>query len=152
MKAILHDIGLLVLRLGFAGFMVVGHGWAKLSSFGALSDKFPDPLGIGSFNSLMGAVSSEFFAGLLVMVGLATRVAVLPMIFSMAVAVLFVHTHDPVFLPANPAKEPALVYLLAFVALLLTGPGRFSLDEVLWRRLRSRKTRSAPATPAVPSR
>lgn len=152
MQAILRDIGLLVLRLGFAGFMVVGHGWAKLSSFSALSDKFPDPLGIGSFNSLMGAVGSEFFAGLLVMLGLATRVAVLPMIFSMAVAVLFVHARDPVFLPASPAREPALVYLLAFVALLLTGPGRFSLDEVLWRRLRGRKAHGVPAAPAAPRR
>jgi len=39
------SVGLLVFRLVFSGFMLVGHGWGKLMKFGDLSGAFPDPLG-----------------------------------------------------------------------------------------------------------
>ena len=128
------SLGLLVYRLIFGGFMLVGHGWNKLMTFGEKASVFPDPLGIGSAASLAGAVASEvLFAGLVV-VGLATRVAVWPLMFTMAVAAFVIHGEGPLWLPAAGAKEPALLYLAAYAILLFTGAGRFSLDHALFQK------------------
>lgn len=106
---------------------MVRHGWPKLSAFAEKKGVFPDPLGIGSELSLSLACVGEFVAPLLLILGLGTRLASLPAAFTMAVAAFLVHGGDPL-----AKKEMAIIYLVAFVAIGLIGPGRYSLD----RRLR----------------
>jgi len=129
--AFFPSIGLLLLRLVFGGFMLIGHGWGKLISFSEAAAKFPDPLGIGNELSMGSAVFCEVVCSLLVMLGLATRVAVLPLVFTMGVAAFIVHGGDPLFMGEGAAKEPALMYLTAFALLFFTGPGCFSVDTLL---------------------
>lgn len=124
----LRDVGLLLLRLGAGGMMMV-HGWGKLSRFNEMASKFPDPLGIGSPASLTLAVFSEFFCALAIVLGFATRLAALPLIVTMIVAAFVIHGDDPF-----AKKELALLYLVAFAALAGTGAGKLSLDAKLWRR------------------
>lgn len=128
------SVSLLVLRVGTGGSMLYGHGWGKLTSFDRTANVFPDPLGLGSTTTLALAVFAEFFCAAAVVLGYATRAAVVPLIATMAVAAFFVHAHDPF-----QTKELALLYLVPFVALLFTGGGQFSLDRVLWLRLRRRR-------------
>lgn len=126
------SLGLLILRIAAGGFMAVGHGYGKLTTGDA--SKFPDPLGIGSHLSFYGAVGAEFFCALLVALGLLTRLAALPCIFTMLVAAGVVHAKDPFFMTgAGGSKEPAMLYLCMFLAIALAGPGRFSIDRVLAR-------------------
>ena len=120
------SLGLLLLRLGFGLTMALGHGWGKLQSFGELAAKLPDPLGIGSRFSLMGAIGGELVCPLLIALGLGTRLAAIPAAFSMGVAVLVIHAADPF-----AKQEKALLFLIAFVVLLFTGAGRYSLDAKL---------------------
>jgi putative oxidoreductase len=127
----LTDLGLLLLRASFGGLMALGHGLGKLS---ADASKFPDPLGIGNAASLYGAVFSELVCGLLLVLGLLTRLACLPLIFAMLVAAFVIHAADPFFLPGPRTKEPAVIYALAFACVLILGPGRFSLDHALFGR------------------
>ena len=123
-------LALLLLCLGSGGMMAFGHGLGKLRSMSA--DQFPDPLGIGHTPSYIGAVTSEFFCGLLIAVGLFTRIACLPIIFTMLVAAAVVHRADPFFMGGGAAKEPAVIYLVMFIAVLLAGPGKFSLDHLIF--------------------
>jgi putative oxidoreductase len=134
----LSSVGLLVLRVAFGGMMLFGHGWGKLTSFADGAEKFADPLGIGPTASMAGAVFSEVVCAGLVMVGLVTRVACVPLVFTFVVAAFLVHGKDPFFMAGGAAKEPALLYLCAFLALLFTGPGRFSIDDVIHRRVRTK--------------
>ncbi len=128
----LPSLGLLAARVGFGAYMLLGHGWGKLIEFGERSAKFPDPLGIGSPASLTGAVFAEVFCSALLALGLATRAALVPLIFTMVVAAFLVHGNDPWFLSKiGGSKEPAMLYLIGYVTLLFTGPGRFSLDEMI---------------------
>lgn len=128
------SIGLLILRLGAGGLMAT-HGWGKLQMLLAGNfSKFSDPIGLGKGPSLVLATGAEFFCSLLVAAGLATRLAAAPVAFTMGVAAFVHHASDPL-----ATKEPALVYLAVFVALMFTGPGALSLDAVLLPRLRSRK-------------
>ncbi len=126
-----RDFGLLILRITFGGLMMV-HGWGKLQGFlGGQASGFPDPIGLGPEISMGLAVFAEFICGGLVVLGLATRPALVPLISTMLVAVLVVHASDPL-----ETKELALVYLGAYIALLMTGPGRFSVDARLGNRRR----------------
>jgi len=127
--ALLSDIGLLLLRLQLGFYMIYGHGWKKLAEFNTMADSFPDPLGVGNRLSLTLAVLAEFFASVLLALGLATRFAAFLLISTMAVAGLIVHAEDPF-----RVKELALVYLAVYIGLLFTGAGRFSLDRLLFGR------------------
>ena len=122
--------GLLLVRFGFGFMMLFGHGWVKWINFSLMSAAFPDPLGVGNATSMLLAIFAEVGCALLVMVGLTTRLALLPLIFTMLVAFFSVHGADPF-----ATRELSLVYLLVFTALFLTGPGKYSADYYLHRRL-----------------
>src|SRR5687767_3778808 len=89
------SIGLLILRLGVGGYMLT-HGWGKLQMLLAGKfDEFADPIGLGNQLSLILMVKAEFFCALLVMLGFATRLAAIPIVFGMGVAAFVVHANDP---------------------------------------------------------
>ena len=138
-NATLPSIGLLIGRLAFGGFMLFGHGWGKLMKFGDMKGGFPDPLGIGSAASLAGAVTSEVLFAALILLGLCTRLASIPLIFTMLVAGFVIHAEGPMFLPGEGAKEPAVMYMVAYAMFLFLGAGRFSLDHLISTR-KSNKT------------
>lgn len=124
------SLGLLLARLGAGGMMLFGHGWAKLAGFSDISSRFPDPLGLGSPAMSLGlAVFAEVFCAAAVAVGLATRLASATLAVTMLVAAFLVHSGDPF-----SDREPALLYALPFLVLVLTGPGKFSIDaSTRWR-------------------
>lgn len=126
---VLRDLGLLFARLAFGGGLVLMHGWTKLSNFGSMSTQFPDPLGVGAATSLALATFAEFFCALAIALGLGTRLAVLPLIPTMVIASNVANAGKA------GAGELALLYLFGFITILLTGPGRFSLDHVIGRKL-----------------
>jgi putative oxidoreductase len=99
------------------------HGWPKLVNFSDRMHSFGDPYGIGSAPSLALAVLAEVFCSVLLILGLFTRFALIPLIITMLTVVLIVHAHDPF-----ARKELGLLYLVPYITLFLTGPGKFSLD------------------------
>jgi len=143
------SLGLLVLRLG-AGIYLMTHGWGKVQMvIDGKFEGFPDPIGMGSTLSLVMAALAEFFGSLLVALGLATRLAALSVVFTMAVAAFVIHANDPwtmgeaarLFKAGQAtswsSKEPALLFALAFLTLVFTGAGQLSLDA--WVLGRKRK-------------
>lgn len=135
----LRSIGLLILRLGAGGYLMT-HGWGKLQMVLAGKFAFADPIGLGEPASLVLVTMAEFLGSLLVILGLGTRLAALPVVFAMGVAAFVVHGADPWTLGAGPrSKEPALLFLIPFLALAFTGPGRFSLDALIGPRWRARR-------------
>jgi putative oxidoreductase len=124
------DIALLLLRLGFGAAMAYGHGWGKLNRlFSGEEISFFDPFGIGPVASLGLVVFAEFLCSILVALGLMTRLAVIPLIITMLVAVFMRHAGDPF---GN--IEKGLMYLFAFVALSFSGAGAYSLDALIKRK------------------
>ena len=118
---------LLIFRLLVGGFMLT-HGWPKLATFGERVETFRDPLGIGSTLSLTGTVFGEVFCAVAIMFGLFTRLASIGLGFVMAVAGFIVHAED-----SFSRKEKALFFLICCIILLITGPGKYSLDRKLLR-------------------
>lgn len=117
------DIGILIFRLGISALMLT-HGIPKLIKFfGNEEIAFADPLGLGQVVTFTLAVFAEFVCSLLVIIGLGTRLAVIPLIATMAVAALIVHVPD-----GFGSQELPLLYLTGYVLLFFTGSGKYSLD------------------------
>jgi len=120
------DIALLIARIGVAGFMLT-HGLPKLMMlFGDAPVQFPGVMGMSPQLSLLMTVFAEVVCSIFILIGLGTRLAAIPLIIVMAVAVFFIHAADPF-----AVQEVGLLYLLVYLTLLLLGSGKFSVDAVL---------------------
>ncbi|MCK6438889.1 MAG: DoxX family protein [Planctomycetes bacterium] len=126
-----NDLGLLVLRLGFGGVMAFSHGLGKLNML-LEGEKFPaDPLGFGEQPTLILAVLTEFVCSLLIVIGAGTRIAAFGLLCTMATAIFLVHANDP-----WDTKEPAVLFAIPALALLLTGAGRIAIDPLIVKKIR----------------
>lgn len=130
-------VSLLILALRvFFGVLFFTHGLDKMINFNTLSETYPSVFGFGSYMTLMVSVFCEFACSLFLIAGLMERIILLPMIASMAVA--FFDIHDGMF----PEGELSLIYLILFIVLLLTGPGRYSVDYLI--DMKFQKEKKAP--------
>lgn len=128
------DWGVLIFRIGISVLMLT-HGIPKLIRFfGPEEIQFADPIGVGEVLSFSLAVFAEFLCAVLVLLGLGTRLAVIPLIITMAVAALVVHVPDGL-----SRQELPLLYMLSFIFLFFTGSGKYSLDRYFLQKTRSRK-------------
>ena len=118
---------LLVVRIVF-GVMFMTHGIAKWNVFNEMTENFPNPLGIGSTLSFWLAIFAEIACSFGFILGALFRLCLIPMIFTMCVALFVIHAGDPL-----ATKELALMYLTIFVLTFFSGPGRISIDEFLRR-------------------
>ena len=123
---------ILFVRL-FFGALFFMHGLDKLSNFNVLSDTYPSVVGLGSYTTLMITMFCEFACSLFLMAGLVTRIVLIPMMAAMAVA--FFDVHDGMM----PEGELALIYLIVFLVLFMTGPGRYSVDYLIDRKVNKDK-------------
>lgn len=120
------DLGVLILRV-FAGLaLAFGHGLGKLPPSarflaGVEDMGFPAPVFFG-----WAAAISELGGGILISLGLLTRPAAFFVTITMAVAAFIRQAGDPF-----GERELALLYGTIAVMLLLTGPGRYSIDARL---------------------
>lgn len=119
------SFSLLLLRLTMGG-LIIPHGVQKLLNFAAKSSTFSDPFHIGSPTSMALVIFAELFCAVFIVVGLMTRLASIPLIIVMAVAVFSAH-HGKIFGEA----EHATLYLGGYLALLFAGPGKISMDKLI---------------------
>ncbi|MDA9588449.1 DoxX family protein [Flavobacteriaceae bacterium] len=123
MNKITTHIGLLLLRVGFSvGLMT--HGYGKFLRVLEGNFKFSDPIGIGSSASLILASFGEFIAPIFIIIGWKTKLFSIFPALTMLVAFVLAHDGDPF-----SKKEKAFVYLVAFVVIYLTGPGKYAVDK-----------------------
>lgn len=116
---------MLILRLG-TGLIMMNLGYTKLIKFSEMKDTFMNFMGLGSTTSLVLVIFAEFFCSILIILGLFTRLATIPLIIVMSVVLIKV-THGD-FL--NDGQLPSL-FLLTYITLLLVGPGRASVDAMI---------------------
>lgn len=124
-KPMFADIGFLLLRILLGGLMVY-HGYPKFLDPSKLIEGtakmgFPLPELFGTL-----AMASEFFGGMLVIIGFAIRIPLLGIISTMAVAFFIAHGSDPF-----GKKELAFVFFITSIALFFIGSGKYSLDYYL---------------------
>lgn len=118
--------GLLLLRVTFGLTMAFAHGLGKIppgEQFvgGVANMGFPLPIVFA-----WGAALSEFFGGVFIALGLATRLAAASWVGTMGVAALIVHAADPFM-----RKELAFAYLVVGLFFFIVGAGKYSVDGMI---------------------
>ncbi len=130
LQARLLDAGLLLLRLT-AGYVGVLHGSQKIQrGVDTFAQNLPKGVPMPEVSAWL-AVGAELGGGILLILGLLTRLATLPFIFTMGVAFFLAHGAK---LVGQGNGEHALVVGMMLIAILLAGAGRFSLDALLLKR------------------
>lgn len=119
------NTGLFVLRLG-TGLLMAYHGYDKLIHYNEMKVKFMSFMGLNPSATLALVVFAELFCAALIVVGLFTRLACIPLII-LTVVIIFQVGNGDFF---GKQELPAL-YLSTYIALLFTGPGKFSIDNMI---------------------
>ncbi|MBK5214757.1 MAG: DoxX family protein [Flavobacteriaceae bacterium] len=129
---ICHDTGLLILRLVFGLVLIYGHGFEKMSVILSGQEiQFMDPIGIGAGTSFYLAAFAEGVCAILLILGLFSRIATLVLSINFIVIFIF---HAFLIGDGFAVLELRFLYLFSFIALTLTGPGKLSLDYLLFHR------------------
>lgn len=122
------NIALLILRVT-VGVLMAHHGYGKLTKFADIEPKFMEFLGLSKGISLGLVVFAEFFCSLLLIAGLFTRLALIPLAITMLVAVFKAHSGD-IF----GDGEIGFLYLAIYISLFLKGAGAYSIDKLLFHK------------------
>jgi len=125
---------LLILRLTVGIFMLT-HGIGKFSTlFGDEPIQFPDPIGVGTTASLALTVFSEVFCSILLILGLGTRLAAIPLLITMLVAAFIIHAND-----GFGKQELGLIYAAIYLVIAITGAGKISIDNWIYDKINRSK-------------
>jgi putative oxidoreductase len=131
-EGVAKDFGLLLIRLGLGVSMFVFHGYDKIMGGperwegvgGAMGN-----VGIAFMPVVWGflAAFAESVGSILIVLGPLFRFATLMLAFNMFVAAMM-HLNLPTDNPASglAGAEKAMVYMIVYVGLFFTGPGRFA--------------------------
>lgn len=119
---------LLASRLLF-GLTFASHGLDKLQHFTETAAHFPAPFGMSGEVAVSLSIFGELICGLAFTFGFLTRLALLPMIFTMIVAFTTVHG------VSVSGGELAFLYLVIFVLSWFAGTGKFSVDGFISSKL-----------------
>lgn len=138
LKAITHVewAGPLLARITL-GVVFIESGWGKLHNIPKVVEFFTQ-LGIPApeFQAHFVA-ATELVGGLLVLVGLATRLASIPLAVTMVVA-LITAKKDDIASFSDLTGISEFLYIVLFFWLVLAGPGLVSIDAVIGRWIRKR--------------
>lgn len=128
-RPFLIDSGLLFLRISGGLLLLWVHGLPKLLHVQEQIQLIEDPLHLGAWPTLLSALFAEIVCPLLIIVGLGTRLACLPILFLLLVALVVVH-------PEWTMEQAQFGWLLTIVfsTLVMAGPGQLSVDA--WREHR----------------
>ena len=128
------------------GVVFIGTGWGKLHGLQKITEFFTE-LGIPApgFNAVL-ASTAEFVCGALLLIGLLSRLAAIPLIVTMSVAIITAKRADLHGISDLLGFEE-WTYIVLGVWILVAGPGPLSLDRilqnVLWRPRTEANTRAA---------
>ena len=127
------DSATLFMRI-FVGAMMLTHGIGKLQNYNAIVNAFPDPLGISSAASFTLITLAEVGCSVLIIMGLFTRLATLPLIFGMYVATFLAFPNK-----SFAEGELSFVYMGIYIMLLISGGGKYALDALFFPNFRVRR-------------
>jgi putative oxidoreductase len=120
------NLGALVLRVAFGLLLLIDHGLGKITHFSNYEYNFFNFLNIGHRWSLVLCIFAEVVCAGLLTLGLFTRLAALVLVINFGVASFMAMKGQPL-----DHRELPLLFLAAFITLLLTGPGKYSVDGAM---------------------
>ncbi|AQT95066.1 MULTISPECIES: DoxX family protein [Pseudomonas] len=119
-----QDLGLLFLRISGALFLLWVHGLPKLLNYNEQLKLIEDPFHLGATITLLLAIFAEVLCPLLIIAGVLVRLACLPILAVLLIALWVVHPEWTLF-----EGQFGWLLLIIFTTLLISGPGRLVLGQ-----------------------
>ena len=124
------NVGMLLFRIAASLEIIVVHGFKKLGIGVPAAEDVPNPLHLPQVLNNVFAIAADVFFPFLVLIGFCTRLATLPTLAVTLTGYFVVHWHDPLLVRDTP-----FVYSVVFLLILLMGPGKYSLDNLNYKRI-----------------
>ncbi|MEM7549899.1 MAG: DoxX family protein [Bacteroidota bacterium] len=125
------NLSLLIFRVTISISLFNTHGLKKIIHFEDTLNNIPDPLGMGSELSTFFAIFANVFCPLLIVLGVLTRLAIIPILSITLIGFFVVHAADP-----WSVRDVPLMYSIVFSLFLILGPGKYSIDQSIINRLK----------------
>ncbi|MCM2381037.1 DoxX family protein [Pseudomonas marginalis] len=119
-----QDLGLLFLRVSGALFLLWVHGLPKLLNYSEQLKLIEDPFHLGAHVTLLLAIVAEVLCPVLIIAGVLVRLACLPILAVLLIAMVVVHPEWTLF-----EGQFGWLLLIIFTSVLIAGPGRLSLSQ-----------------------
>ena len=110
--------------------LMAAHGFKKLGIGAPAAEQIPNPLGLPEMLNQGFAIASNLFFPVLVILGLVTRLAVLPILAVTLTGYFILHWHDALLV-----KDVPFIYSVIYLLILVLGPGKYSVDHVINKKL-----------------
>jgi putative oxidoreductase len=137
------DLVLLAVR-SFSCVAFMLHGWRKLIDVSGFAAAHEMPVSAATAAGLL-----QFVGGLLLGFGLLVRLAAFGIAITMIVAVIvLIRAGQPFLSPGGHSWESAALYAVLMGSFVLTGAGRYSVDQLLFARQRDGSAESSREDPA----
>jgi putative oxidoreductase len=119
-----RDFGLLFLRVSGGLFLLWVHGLPKLLDYGEQLKVIEDPFHLSASVTLLLAIFAEVLCPLLIIAGVLVRLACLPILSVLLIAMLVVHPQWTLL-----EGQFGWLLLIIFTSILIAGPGKWALNQ-----------------------
>ncbi|PZR25262.1 MAG: DoxX family protein [Citrobacter freundii] len=123
-------LSMLVFRVLVSVELMMAHGLKKVGVGVAQAETIPNPLHLPAQLNDLFATSANLFFPVLVIIGFFTRIAVIPVLAVTLTGYFVVHWNDSLL-----EKDTPFMYSVSFLLIMVLGPGKYSLDHFLNKRL-----------------
>ncbi|RAJ06555.1 putative oxidoreductase [Chitinophaga skermanii] len=124
------NVALLVFRIVLSLQLMIVHGLKKIGIGVEVAEQVPNPLHLPEVLNSAFAIAGNLVFPVFIIFGLFTRLAILPVLAITLTGYFVLHAHDPLLV-----KDVPFMYSLSFLFLLVVGPGGYSVDCWLNRRM-----------------
>lgn len=123
---LVFNASLLIFRIAICLQLMLVHGTKKIGIGIAEPEKVPNPYHLPEVINQYLAIAANLIFPVLVILGVFTRLAVIPILALTLTGYFVVHLHD-----SPSVKDIPFMYSLSYLLLLVLGPGRYSLDHLI---------------------
>ena len=125
------NFSMLVFRVVLSLELMVVHGFKKIGIHVAEAEKVPNPLHLPEVINNAFAISANLIFPVLVILGLFTRIAILPILAVTLTGYFVLHWNDALLI-----KDTPFMYSLSYLLIMVLGPGRYSVDYFIENKTR----------------
>jgi len=119
-----NNRAVLLFRILISGELIIVHGLKKIGVGIAQAEVVPNPLGLPEMLNQVFATGANIVCPLLIILGLFTRLAAIPIVAVTLTGYFVVHGNDSLL-----ERDIPFMFSVAFLFIIAVGPGRYSIDN-----------------------
>ncbi|MBK0368325.1 DoxX family protein [Flavobacterium agrisoli] len=129
-EAYYFNIALLFFRVVLSLELIIVHGFKKLGIGVPIAEVVPNPLSLPEVLNQSFATAANIVFPFFIMLGVLTRLSTLPILAVTLTGYFVLHAQDNLLI-----RDVPFMYSIAYLFILLVGPGKFSVDFLIYKKL-----------------